>query len=110
MSVPISVRLFWVESYLEVILLHLLKWAYQPERRGRSWQKSLLQARHRLAKLLRENPSLAEQVPWFLSEGYPHARRLAAVETILSLATFPEACPWLIEQVLDEEFFPEGEA
>src|SRR5918999_5295845 len=52
-----------VESYLEVILLHLLKWAYQSARRGRSWEKSLLQARHRLAKLLRDNPSLANQGP-----------------------------------------------
>ena len=96
-----------VESYLEVILLHLLKWAYQPDRRGRSWEKSLLQARHRLAKLLRESPSLASQVPEFLHEGYPHARRLAAVETDLPLTTFPATCPWAGEQVLDEYFWPE---
>jgi hypothetical protein len=96
-----------VESYLEVILLHLLKRAYQPERRGRSWEKSLLQARHRLAKLLRENPSLANQVPGFLDEGYPHAQRLAAVETSLPLTTFPETCPWAGEQVLDEDLWPE---
>jgi hypothetical protein len=83
-----------VESYLEVILLHLLKWAYRPERRRRSWEKSLLQARHRFAKLLRESPSLANQVPEFLDEGYPHARRLAAVETNLPLTTFPATCPW----------------
>ena len=96
-----------VESYLEVILLHLLKWAYQSEQRGRSWEKSLLQARHRLAKLLRENPSLANQVPEFLDQGYPHARRLAAVETGLPLTTFPETCPWAGEQVLDEDFWSE---
>ena len=83
-----------VERYLEVILLQLLKWAYQPERPGRSWQKSLLQARHRLAKLLHENSYLVEQVPGFRNEGYPHARHLAAVETNLPLPTFPEACPW----------------
>jgi Domain of unknown function DUF29 len=53
---------------------------------------------------LRENPSLANQVPDFLDEGYPHARRLAAVETGLPLTTFPEACPWAGEQVLDEDF------
>jgi Domain of unknown function DUF29 len=96
-----------VESYLEIILLHLLKWAYQPQRRGRSWEKSLLQARHRVAKLLRDNPSLANQVPGFADEGYPHARRLAAVEMSLPLPTFPETCPWVGEQVLDEDFWPE---
>jgi hypothetical protein len=96
-----------VESNLEVILLQLLKWAYQPERRGRSWEKSLLQARHRLAKLLHENSSLANQVAGFLGEGYPHARRLAAVETSLPLTTFPSTCPWAGKQVLDEDFWPE---
>jgi len=96
-----------VESYLEIILLHLLKWVYQPERRGRDWEKSLLQARHRVAKLLRENPSLANQVPGFLHEGYPHARRLAAVETSLPLTTYPETYPWAGEQALDENFWPE---
>ena len=96
-----------VESYLEVILLHLLKWAYQSERRGRSWEKSLLQARHRLAKLLRENPSLANQVPAFLDEGYHHAQHLAAIGTGLPLTTFPETCPWTGRQVLGEDFWPE---
>jgi Domain of unknown function DUF29 len=94
-------------NHLKNLLLHLLKWAYQPQRRGRSWEKSLLQARHRLAKLLHENPSLANQVPGFLDEGYPHARRLAAVETSLALTPFPETCPWVGEQVLDEDFWPE---
>jgi Domain of unknown function DUF29 len=97
-----------VENYLEVILLYLLKWAYQPERRGRSWEKSLLQARHRFTKLLRENPSLANQVLGFIGDGHHHARRLAAVETGLPLATFPEACPWTVAQVLDEDFLPEA--
>jgi hypothetical protein len=96
-----------VESYIEVTLLHLLKWAYRPERRGRSGEKSLLQARNRLAKLLRDNPSLATQVPAFLVEGYPHARRLAALETSLPLTTFPVTCPWASEQALDENFWPE---
>jgi hypothetical protein len=83
-----------------------LKAAYQLERRGRSWEKSLV--RHRLAKLLRENPSLANQVPGFFGDGHPHTRRLATVETGLPLATFPEACPWPMEQVLAEDFWPEA--
>jgi hypothetical protein len=92
---------------IEVTLLHLLKWAYQQKRCERSWEKSLLQARHRLAKLSRDNPSLANQVPGFLDEGYPHARRLAALETSLPLTTFPATCPWASEQALDENFWPE---
>jgi Domain of unknown function DUF29 len=70
-------------------------------------QKSLLQALNRLAKLLRDNPSLANQTPGFLDEGFHHARRLAAIETSLPLTTFPATCPWASEQALDENFWPE---
>jgi hypothetical protein len=98
-----------VESYLEVILLHLLKWAYQPERRSRSWQKSLLQARHRLAKRLRDNHTLASQVQGLVGEVYPYARRLAALETNLPESTFPSTLRWEAQQVLDEQFLPEAD-
>jgi hypothetical protein len=99
-----------VESYLEVIVLHLLKWACQPERRSRSWEKSLLQARHRLHKLLRESPSLQRQLYELLSEAYPYARHLAAIETGLPETTFRSAGPWPVDQVLDEHFLPEAVA
>jgi hypothetical protein len=97
-----------VESYLEVILLHLLKWAYQPDRRSRSWEKSLLQARHRLHKLLRESPSLEYSLQGLLSEAYPYARHLAALETGLPEDLFRATGPWTDRQVLDEYFLPEA--
>jgi hypothetical protein len=30
------------------------------------------------------------------------------LETELPLAIFPEACPWPLDQILDEDFWPEG--
>jgi hypothetical protein len=35
---------------------------------------------------------------------------LAHYQTGLPLAIFPEVCPWTPEQVLDANFWPEGEA
>ena len=38
---------------------------------------------------------------------YLGARREAATETTLLLRTFPEACPFLLEQVEDHDVWPE---
>jgi hypothetical protein len=96
-----------VESYLAGLCLHLLKWRYQPARRGKSWQLSMQVARQRIARRLRDSPSLRPRLPGLLADAYADARRLAATQTDLPLATFPEACPWPLAQVLDEDFLPE---
>jgi hypothetical protein len=96
-----------VRSHLRVLLWHVLKWAYQPDHRGPSWRTSILNARVEIADRLEDYPSLRPRVPTLLASAYPRARRLASAETGLPLATFPEACPWTVEQVLDEDFWPE---
>jgi Domain of unknown function DUF29 len=96
-----------VRSHLRVLLWHGLKWAYQPDHRTTSWRTSLRNARVEIADRLEDSPSVRPLVPALLASAYPQARRLAADETGLPLATFPEACPWTIDQVLDEDFWPE---
>jgi hypothetical protein len=96
-----------VESHLANLLLHLLKLAYQRQRR-RSWVQSLNHARREIALRLRRNPGLRPELPEMLAWAYPRAWRDTAQETPLPLTTFPEACPWTLEQLLDEDFFPEG--
>jgi len=95
-----------VQSHRCILLAHLLKWRYQPQRRRR-WQTSVLNARTEITWCLERNPSLhtwAEMLAW----AYPRARQLAASETGLPRATFPEACPWTIAQLQDEDFLPEA--
>jgi hypothetical protein len=55
-----------------------------------------------------DQPTLRPVVPALLASVYPRVRRLAAGETGLPLTTFPEACPWALAQVLDEDFWPEA--
>jgi hypothetical protein len=43
----------------------------------------------------------------YLAAAYRYAREDAADETGRPLATFPEACPWAVERVLDADFWPE---
>jgi Domain of unknown function DUF29 len=97
-----------VESYLQVIMLHLLKWAYQPVRRSPSWRTSVRKARDRVEPILRDSTSLRHHAEGGLEAVYRKARRAAAEETGLPLATFPETCPWALEEVLDEDWWPEG--
>jgi hypothetical protein len=45
-----------------------------------------------------------------MAAAYRHDREDAVDETGLPLATFPEACLWMPEQVLDMDFWPKVEA
>src|SRR5712692_2787482 len=99
-------------SHLKNLVLHLLKWHYQPAGRqpGHSWRQSIRNARAESAVLLEDSPSLRQAVPPLLVRWYPLARQDAADETGVPLATFPEVCPWTAAQVLEADFWPEGEA
>jgi len=96
-----------VESNLEVILVHLLKYKYQPEKRSNSWRVTLLEHRRRLKRDFRISPSLKRYFLEIFAECYQGARKLASVETEMAITTFPQASPFTPEQVLDEDFLPE---
>ena len=95
-------------SHLRNLVLHLLKWHGQPAGRytGSSWRSSIRNARAEIAVLLEDSPRLRREVSGLLARWYPLARQDAADETGLLLATFPEACPWTAEQILDADFWP----
>jgi hypothetical protein len=91
-----------IESHLETLVTHLLKWRYQPGRRTRSWEATIKVARRNIAKLLRRSPSLRRDLPASLNEIYPNARTRAAVATRLPDDAFPAACPFTLDQVTGE--------
>ncbi len=93
-------------SGLSVLLLHLLKWRHQPGKRGPSWEASIFVQRDRIEDHLDDNPSLRPLLPQALASAYRKARQEAVAETGLPSATFPDACPWTVEQVTDGGFWP----
>jgi hypothetical protein len=97
-----------VESELSIILIHLLKYQFQPLKRSRSWVDTLLEHRGRLARDVSASKSLRLHAEAELSDLYRLARKRAAVQTQLPLDNFPETIPYTLAQVLDEDFFPEG--
>lgn len=99
-----------LESRLEKLVLHLLKWRYQPDRRrrGHSWEDTIREQRRRLSRLLAQNPSLRPTVPIVLAESYAYVRQRTHLQTRLPLTTFPETCPWAAGQLLDADFWPDA--
>jgi hypothetical protein len=97
-----------ITRHLQRLLLHLLKWRYQPTHRTPSWRRSIRQARDAIADRIERSPSLRDYPARRMPLAYRRARRDAAEETGLPPATFPETCPWGLDQVLDEDFWPEG--
>lgn len=96
-----------LESRLTVLLLHLLKWKFQPQRRGRSWELSIDEQRIRFSRLLRENPSLKSALNTILEDAYRLAIVKAAKETKLDKKSFPIECPWLWKEITEAEFYPD---
>ena len=70
-------------------------------------RRTIRQARDAIADVLEGSHSLRTYPTQCLPLAYRRARRDAADDTGLPLATFPEACPWPVAQVLDEDFWPE---
>lgn len=93
---------------LTVLLLHLLKWQYQPVRRGASWEVTIDTQRRALARHLADNPSLKSKLSEAIDDAYIDARAEAYAETGLPKATFPMTCPWSFEQIMGESFWPEA--
>ncbi|MCF2147699.1 DUF29 domain-containing protein [Desmonostoc muscorum LEGE 12446] len=86
----------------------ILKYKYQSEKRSGSWRATIREHRKRLKEALEESPSLKPYFDEVLRQCYDDARLLAADETELAVATFPEQSPFTPEQILDPDFLPES--
>ncbi|WP_028452994.1 DUF29 domain-containing protein [Chitinilyticum aquatile] len=96
-----------LESRLEVLLQHLLKWQFQPSRRGSSWRLTIQEQRKRIIIRLRKSPSLKSSLDEIMTDAYDVAKTMAERETGLSENMFSEQCPWTFEEVMNAEFLPD---
>ena len=94
-------------SRLAVLIAHLLKWRYQPNLRGRSWKLTVKEQRICISRLLKESPSLKYALDSTLSDAYEQALVIAERQSGLDESTFPDHCPFSLEQCLNHDFFPE---
>ena len=91
-------------SALRVLMLHMLKWDHQPERRTRSWVLSIRVQRNDLDDALADNPSLKPRIAEAMTRAYRSARVEAAKETGLDEDMFPAKCPYSFEDIRDRIF------
>ncbi len=95
-----------IESNLRVLLMHLLKYKYQPEKRSSSWKSTIREHRNRLQTLLEESPSLNRYLDEVFNKCYQKARELASDETEMRIDRFPETSPFTQEEILDPGYLP----
>jgi hypothetical protein len=94
---------------LALLLMHLLKWRFQPAIRSTSWRLTIEEQRDRLADHMADNPSLKAKLSETMASAHRLARLSAARETGIPLPQFPEVCPWSYEQIIDPNFWPDAE-
>ena len=91
---------------LKVLITHLLKCQYQPQKKTNSWIKTINEQRDQIELVLADSPSLRAYLTSKLEEIYKKAKRDAVTETKLTPEAFPTDCPFTEEQILDSEYFP----
>ncbi|EIJ44372.1 protein of unknown function DUF29 [Beggiatoa alba B18LD] len=103
-----------LSNHLKILIAHLLKWQYQLKLlidkyngyEGKSWKLTIIEQRFQLMDLLEDIPSLKRELQETIKKSYPKAVLLAVKETNLPQAIFPVECPYTIEQLLDDDFYP----
>ena len=97
-----------LESRMAVLLSQLLKWQYQPERRGSSWQRTIKEQRKAIARRIAKTPSLKadlQDAEWWESV-WGDALIKAADETGIAFDLLPSTCPWSEKQVFSDDYYP----
>lgn len=95
-------------SRLQVLIVHLLKHQYQPERRGKSWLLTIQHQRTEIERLLEQSPSLKGILTEErIDSVYRKAVKEATIETGLDTYLFASACEYSLARLLNDEYLPE---
>ncbi|MGU3538934.1 DUF29 domain-containing protein [Methylobacterium sp. A54F] len=93
-----------LRSAIEIVLLHMLKWDHQPERRGRSWALSIAEHRERALMQLEKSPGLKSSLAEVQRQAFRLGRIGAARQMKRSVKTLPDACPYSWDEILNRPF------
>ncbi len=96
-----------IYSNLKILLIHLLKYRYQPEKRSNSWRYTIEEHRQRLAEAFEDSPSLQSYFAEIFDKCYQDAQKLAAKETGLTLEAFPTEFPFTTDEALNSDYLPD---
>lgn len=91
-----------LRSFMTVLMKHLLKIKYQPEKHTSSWDRSIKYSRREIEDILKENPSFKRFIPEYIKTTYLTAVESASDETNKDESDFPTECPWTFEEIMKE--------
>ncbi|MFY9260178.1 MAG: DUF29 domain-containing protein [Gallionella sp.] len=89
-------------SRMAVLIAHLLKWQFQPERRGVSWERTIREQRKALDFHLKQVPSLKVKLADEAWQAAVWADAVTLAIKEMGTADFPENCPWTMDEVLSQ--------
>lgn len=92
-----------LRSQMTRVLMHMLKWHYQSEKRSKSWQNSIFDGRQEIKYLIEDSPSLKPLLEKTMVDCYRSAVTKACEETGMKRDSFPEFCPFSLQQVLGSD-------
>lgn len=98
-----------LQSAVEIILLHMIKWDHQPERRTRSWALSIAEHRERALIQLRKSPGLKSSLEEVQQDAFRLARLGAARQMKRPQKTLPTDCPYAWDDILNRPFLFEAD-
>jgi hypothetical protein len=101
-----------LESHLTNLLIHLLKWRYQPNKRTGSWEATIENSRDHVTQLLQRSPSLKSKIDEAFRRAYRYARREAGGQMGLTKRGWerrlPDSCAWSLDTARDNDFWPDS--
>ncbi|NJL88410.1 MAG: DUF29 domain-containing protein [Coleofasciculaceae cyanobacterium SM2_1_6] len=95
-----------LRNRLGILIGHLLKWQYQPEKRSKSWRVTIKEQRREIRLIIDDNPSLKPYLEEAIFRGYAQGLDLVVKETPLDYRDLPKDCPLSVEQIFDPNFPP----
>jgi len=93
-----------LRNRLGILIGHLLKWDYQPDKRSKSWRVTIQIQRREIEDLLGDNPSLKSYLSEAIPKGYQAGVDLVRLETPLDYEDLPKTCPYTSGQLFDSDF------
>lgn len=82
------------------LMMHIIKWKIQPQRRSRSWLATIENARVEIGAMIEDEPSMERRIPEMWEQCFKSALRLAEKETGIS----PRVGKLSREEVFDAEY------
>jgi len=94
-------------SSLALVLMHLLKWQYQPDLQCKSWMFTIRNQRLEVRDILKDSPSLRSYLDTAIASAWKKAVLDAEKETGIDSTRFPPSCPWSFDELMHDDFWPE---